>query len=106
MSVYESPAMKPADLPISLTMPTPLGRLQRASVLAETMAACAASTEVWKPKERSMRSTSLSMVFGMPTTAMFSLRSIHVSLMMLAPLCVPSPPITYSWLIPCFLRKA
>ena len=32
-----------------------------------------------------MRSTSLSIVFGMPTTAMFSLRSKQVSLMMLAP---------------------
>jgi hypothetical protein len=38
---------------------------------------CAASTAVWKPKERSMRSTSLSMVLGMPTTEMFRPRVKH-----------------------------
>ena len=36
---------------MSLTMPMPLGRLQRASVLAERIAACADSTEVVKPKD-------------------------------------------------------
>jgi len=37
--------MKPAERPMSLTMPMPLGRLQRASVLADKMAACAACDE-------------------------------------------------------------
>lgn len=42
-------AMKPADLPINLTIPMPLGMLQRASVFADMIAACAASTDVVNP---------------------------------------------------------
>ena len=48
--------MNPAERPISFTIPIPFGRLHTASVLALRMAACAVSTEVVKPKERSMRS--------------------------------------------------
>lgn len=44
-------------------LPIPFGRLHLASVFALTMAAWAASTDVVNPKERSMRSTSLSMVW-------------------------------------------
>ena len=44
-------AINPADRPINFTMPMPLGRLQRASVFADKMAAWAASTEVVKPKD-------------------------------------------------------
>ena len=47
-------AMNPADLPINFTMPMPLGRLQRASVLADRIAAWAASTDVVKPKDLQM----------------------------------------------------
>ncbi len=36
-----------------------------------------------------MMSTSLSIVFGMPTTAIFRERCMHSSLMALAPRCVP-----------------
>jgi hypothetical protein len=50
-------------LPCTLFLPIPLGRLHLASVLALTMAACAASTEVVNPKDRSIRSTSLSIVW-------------------------------------------
>jgi hypothetical protein len=39
-----------------------LGMLQRASVFALNMAVCAASTEVVNPKDRSIKSTSLSIV--------------------------------------------
>ena len=44
---------------------------------------------VVKPKERSMMSTSLSIVLGMPTTAIFKERFLHSSEMALAPRCVP-----------------
>ena len=56
------------------------------------------STEVVKPKDRSMRSTSLSMVLGMPTTATFICRRTTSSEMVYAPRWVPSPPTTYKWL--------
>jgi hypothetical protein len=52
-------AMNPADLPINFTMPIPLGRLQRASVLADKIAACAASTDVVKPKDLQMHALSI-----------------------------------------------
>mmetsp|Transcript_8970 Transcript_8970/g.13484 ORF Transcript_8970/g.13484 Transcript_8970/m.13484 type:complete len:204 (-) Transcript_8970:827-1438(-) len=87
-------AINPAERPMSLTTPTPLGILQRASVLADRIAACAASTAVWNPNERSMRSTSLSMVLGMPAMEMLSFLSMHSWASAIAPLCVPSPPIT------------
>ena len=40
----------------------PLGKVHLASVLADWMAACAASTEVVNPKDRSMMPMSLSIV--------------------------------------------
>mmetsp|Transcript_13876 Transcript_13876/g.46842 ORF Transcript_13876/g.46842 Transcript_13876/m.46842 type:complete len:216 (-) Transcript_13876:723-1370(-) len=98
-------AMKPEERPMSLTIPMPLGRLQRASVLAARMAACAASTLVWKPKLRSMRSTSLSMVFGMPATATLSCLLMHSSEMVKAPRWVPSPPTTKSCVTRSLSRK-
>mmetsp|Transcript_9623 Transcript_9623/g.22470 ORF Transcript_9623/g.22470 Transcript_9623/m.22470 type:complete len:240 (-) Transcript_9623:558-1277(-) len=98
-------AMKPECLPISLTIPIPFGRLHRASVCAERIAACASSTAVLKPKERSRRSMSLSIVLGTPHTAMLSLSLRASSAILLAARCVPSPPTTYSWLMRCCLRK-
>ena len=47
---------------LKVPIPMPFGRLHFASVLADKMAACAASTEVVNPKDRSMMSMSLSMV--------------------------------------------
>ena len=64
--------MKPDDRPISFTIPIPLGKLHLASVFADIIAACAASTDVVKPNDLSIKSTSLSIVFGIPTTAIFN----------------------------------
>ena len=47
-----------------LISPIPFGKLHRASVLALTIAAWAASTEVVNPNDRSIRSTSLSIVWS------------------------------------------
>ena len=56
-------------------LPMPLGRLHLASVFALTMAACAASTEVVNPKERSIKSTSLSIVCAQWARQMIELES-------------------------------
>ena len=60
--------MKPECLPISLTRPTPLG-VELASVRADLIDSVARVNAVWKPKLWSMYGTSLSIVFGTPTTA-------------------------------------
>ena len=78
----EYKAMNPADLPISLTSPTPYSQ-PLASTSAETIAFWASynmkmnllfitSTAVSKPKEESITAISLSIVLGIPTTAILS----------------------------------
>mmetsp|Transcript_36678 Transcript_36678/g.98300 ORF Transcript_36678/g.98300 Transcript_36678/m.98300 type:complete len:217 (+) Transcript_36678:1339-1989(+) len=92
-------AMKPDKRPISCTMPTPRGKLC-VSVTAELIASCAASTAVSNPNDLSMMGMSLSTVFGIPTTDIFSWRRRASSAIRDAPRMVPSPPIMYTWLIP------
>mmetsp|Transcript_22680 Transcript_22680/g.57464 ORF Transcript_22680/g.57464 Transcript_22680/m.57464 type:complete len:241 (+) Transcript_22680:630-1352(+) len=84
--------INPALLPMSFTMPIPFGMLELASTFAAKIAFFASSTAVRKPNERSMRPMSLSIVFGIPHTAMFFRRSMQYSLTLKAPRCVPSPP--------------
>ncbi len=60
--------MKPEWRPISFTSPTPLGA-ERASTCAARIDSVARENAVWKPKLWSMNGMSLSIVFGMPTTA-------------------------------------
>jgi len=79
-------AMKPADLPMSLTIPIPFGLLHMASVLAVRIAASASPTADWKPKVRSMWSISLSIVFGIPATETLMLFFMHSSWILKAPL--------------------
>ena len=61
-------AMKPEWRPISFTRPMPL-RAPVASTWAPRIASTAAAKALSKPKLRSMKWMSLSIVFGMPTTA-------------------------------------
>mmetsp|Transcript_11763 Transcript_11763/g.37292 ORF Transcript_11763/g.37292 Transcript_11763/m.37292 type:complete len:243 (-) Transcript_11763:1847-2575(-) len=98
-------AIMPDERPISLTIPIPLGKLHRASVCADSIAACASSTAVLKPKARSIRSISLSIVLGMPHTAMFNFKRRASSAILFAARCVPSPPTTYSCEMRFCLRK-
>mmetsp|Transcript_6825 Transcript_6825/g.24278 ORF Transcript_6825/g.24278 Transcript_6825/m.24278 type:complete len:313 (-) Transcript_6825:436-1374(-) len=92
-------AMKPAWRPMSLTMPMPLCAAS-ASVCAQLMGRTACSTAVSKPNDLSMMGMSLSMVFGTATTASFTLFSMAPLKIDSAPRWLPSPPITYSWLMP------
>ena len=59
--------MKPAWRPISFTKPIPPGAL-RASVCAQSRTRAASSTALKNPKVRDTNATSLSIVFGIPTT--------------------------------------
>mmetsp|Transcript_25124 Transcript_25124/g.72408 ORF Transcript_25124/g.72408 Transcript_25124/m.72408 type:complete len:297 (-) Transcript_25124:2229-3119(-) len=61
------------------------------------MARSASAHAESKPKDRSINCTSLSMVFGTPTTAHSWLISSKQSKVCIAPLCVPSPPSTKYW---------
>ena len=60
--------MKPESRPISLTSPIPL-RAASASAFAAWVARRASLTAVSKPKVFCTNETSLSIVFGTPTTA-------------------------------------
>ena len=62
--------MKPALRPMSFTSPMPLGA-PRASVWAQLIASRAFSIAVPKPNERYTKGKSLSIVLGMPTTAIW-----------------------------------
>jgi hypothetical protein len=84
----------------------PFGMFPVASTRAASSARCAASTEERKPKERSIRPMSLSMVLGMPATATFIPRSAHTFDSLYAPRCVPSPPMMYSWFTPLLRRNS
>ena len=66
-------ATNPLMRPISLTRPMPLGA-PSASLCAPKMASAASSTAVWKPKVLLTKQMSLSMVLGMATTPILSLR--------------------------------
>ena len=85
--------MKPECRPISLTRPTPFGA-DCASTRAARIDSAACADAVWKPKLWSMNGMSLSIVFGIPTTAIFSPRSATSSAIRSAPCSVPSPPMT------------
>ena len=86
-------AMKPEWRPISLTTPMPL-LAPVASTCAPRMTSTAAENAVSKPKLRSMKWMSLSMVFGIPTTPMSRSRRPISSTSFMAPRSVPSPPTT------------
>jgi hypothetical protein len=60
--------MNPDWRPISRTNPIPF-RALRASIAALRIALIASSTAVWNPNVRSSNKMSLSIVFGIPTTA-------------------------------------
>ena len=60
--------MNPAWRPMSFTSPIPPGTL-RASVCAQSSTRAASSTALKNPNVRETKPTSLSMVFGTPTTA-------------------------------------
>ena len=53
-------------------------------------------TEVWKPKLLSISGISLSIVFGIPQIDICKFLSLNFFCNSAIPLCVPSPPITYS----------
>ncbi len=84
-------AMKPASRPINFTRPMPLGA-PFASTWAMSITSRAFSIAVEKPKERLTSGKSLSIVFGMPTTAMANPRRPISATIWRAPRCVPSPP--------------
>mmetsp|Transcript_94249 Transcript_94249/g.211296 ORF Transcript_94249/g.211296 Transcript_94249/m.211296 type:complete len:341 (+) Transcript_94249:103-1125(+) len=86
-------AMKPQCLPISFTRPMQLA-LQTASTYAESTAFTASVHAVSKPKVWSNMGTSLSIVFGTPTTAHSWPIAVMASKLCMAPLWVPSPPST------------
>ena len=83
----------PLCRPISLTSPTP-----RYADAASTLAACSARWASWtavsKPKHRSTRRTSLSMLLGTPTTLHVTLRASHSAAMAAAAALPPLPPTT------------
>ena len=80
---------------MSLTSPMPL-RAPLASTCALRIASTAAANALSKPKLRSMKWMSLSMVLGMPMTATGSLRRSSSATILVAALSVPSPPTTNS----------
>ena len=80
---------------MSLTSPMPL-RAPLASTCALRITSTAAANALSKPKLRSMKWMSLSMVLGMPMTATGSLRRSSSATIFVAALSVPSPPITNS----------
>mmetsp|Transcript_9142 Transcript_9142/g.36871 ORF Transcript_9142/g.36871 Transcript_9142/m.36871 type:complete len:289 (+) Transcript_9142:292-1158(+) len=86
-------AMNPDCRPMTRTRPTPLNA-DRASMAADLIALIASSTAVWNPKVRSRRRMSLSIVLGMPMTAVGMFRSRHMLSMASAPACDPLPPMT------------
>ena len=71
----------------------PLG-MPLASVWAHSMASVALKTAVSKPKDWGMKLMSLSMVLGMPMTAILRLRACTSRLMLRAAFMLPSPPMT------------
>ena len=84
-------AMKPESRPISFTRPMPCG-VPFASTCALRVTSAASATAVSKPKLRPMKTRSLSIVFGMPTTEIFSPRCAISVAMSLAHRSEPSPP--------------
>ena len=93
-------AMNPLCRPISFTRPTPFS-VENASTCAARIASAACVNAVWKPNERSIQGMSLSIVFGMPTTAIRSPRRSASSASFCAPRRLPSPPITNRMFTPC-----
>mmetsp|Transcript_44200 Transcript_44200/g.105241 ORF Transcript_44200/g.105241 Transcript_44200/m.105241 type:complete len:271 (-) Transcript_44200:718-1530(-) len=89
----------PHSRPISFTIAIPCME-SSASMTAHWITRTASCTAVSNPNDLSMKGTSLSMVLGTPHTAIGILRRAASFEMRLAPLCVPSPPITYTWLTP------
>ena len=71
--------------------------------VAKTIEVVATEKAVWKPKLWSIYMMSLSIVFGMPTTAIFEPRSAISWAIRIAPRIVPSPPMTNRALI--FIRS-
>ena len=81
--------MKPDSRPISFTNPIPF-LAPFASTWADEIALPASETAVAKPNDLWIKEISLSIVFGMPITAIFNLRRSISSEMALAPRNVPS----------------
>ena len=84
---------------MSFTSPMPLST-DSASVCAASIATFAIETAVSNPNVLSTNGMSLSIVFGIPTTASFSPRLAASTAMLCAPRIVPSPPIAKRQLIP------
>jgi hypothetical protein len=95
--------VKPESRPISFTSPTPL-RAATASAFAASIALRASLTAVSNPNVFCTNDTSLSMVFGMPTTPIVSPCRDASSLIFCAARSVPSPPIVNSTPTPSALR--
>mmetsp|Transcript_59552 Transcript_59552/g.169407 ORF Transcript_59552/g.169407 Transcript_59552/m.169407 type:complete len:233 (-) Transcript_59552:2612-3310(-) len=86
-------AMNPQCRPISFTSPMQFVLLV-ASTYADAIAFSASEHAVLKPKDLSMIGMSLSMVLGTPTTATsWPISCVHLKVSM-APVWVPSPPMT------------
>ena len=83
---------------MSRTSPTPFA-VDFASTRAARIASLARLNAVWKPKLWSISGMSLSMVLGMPTTAIRRPRSPITRTICIAPRIEPSPPMTNSMLM-------
>ena len=95
--------MNPECRPITFSKPMPL-LAPVASTWALRMASAAAAAALSKPKLRSMKWMSLSIVFGIPTTEIDSFRRSISATSLVAPRKVPSPPMTNSAPMPHLLQ--